>query len=346
VVKTLFKYNFHVLLVYLLLAFPLFYFVYKFGILLMGYDDAKSYFKLFSDLGSPEVPSPFNMRLLSSSIIHCIEKTGIVYNTECAIDAFPVIDKRYFFANLFFNFICITLTCFSVFLVCVKHGFGKVLSFLAGALYLLGFGTIFFLMMPGVDALSVLIFTWIVHFYLKKSYWLIPLFAALIFQREYYFLAFMVIALMDFLKDRQTKYYLHVLLLAVASFGAYFVLRKTFFHTDHWSNQTSPAFLLNSLFTIKIQVGSMIRQTLMTMNIYLIYIFVLLYKKHKGMPVNKHYLYVTLALLVEITILSFAATFGNNNGRYFYLNTPLFLYYIMYEINPLLQARNAEALKQ
>jgi hypothetical protein len=340
--KFLFRYNAHILLLYTLLTFPLFYFVYKFGVLLMGYDDARSYLKLYADLSSGEVPSPFNMRLLSASCIHLIESTGIMYHTECAIDSFSDVNKRFFFSNILFNFVCITFTSFSIFIMSVKLGFSRLLSFLSGTLYLLGFGTIFFLMMPGVDAMSVLISTWITYFYLKKSYWLIPLFALLIFQREYYFLAFMVIALMDLVKDRKSKYYLHVLLLAVISFGAYFVLRKTFFHTDHWSNQTSPTFLLDSLFKLKVGMQSLIRQSLMTMNLYLIYLFIIIYKKNKGYAINRHYLYISLFLLLQITILSVAATFGNNNGRYFYLNTPLFLYFMIFEISPLFPIKKTD----
>lgn len=54
----------------------------------------------------------------------------------------------------------------------------------------------------------------------------------------------------------------------------------------------------------------------------------------KGMSINSHYLLITLLVLAEITVLSYAATFGTNNGRYFYLNIPFFLYFMMLEIRP------------
>lgn len=334
--RYLLKYNIHVLLVYILLTFPIFYFVYKFGVLLGGYDDAKSYLKLFENLGSNEVPTPFNMRLLSASCVHFLEKTGLFYNTECSIDMHTFVNKRIFFNNIFFNFICISLTSFSLFLIFIKLNFSKLLSFLAGIIYLLGFGTIFYLMMPGVDALSVLIFTWVVYFYIQKSYWIIPLFLLLIFQREYYFLVFMVIAIMDFFKYQKHKYYLHVFLLAVGSFLVYYVLRKTIFYTDHWNFQTSPDYLINSLIKFDFPFMTLIRQSAMTMNIYFIYILLLIYKRYNGLSINKHYFYTSVLILLQITALSFA-TFGNNNGRYFCLNTPLILYYILYEISSFIQ---------
>jgi hypothetical protein len=324
----------HVLFVYVLLVFPMFYYVYKFGVLLMGYDDVKSYLKLYENLNDPSVPSPFNMRLISATCIHYMDRMGLMYNTECSIDTYTWVNKRIFFNSVFFNFFCITATSFSLFLIFVKLKFSRIMAFLAGLTYLLGFGTIFYLMMPGPDALSVLIFTWVVYFYIQKSYWMLPFFFSLVLQREYYFLAFMVIALMNYFALGRQKYHLWVFISSIIGFGIYFVLRKTVFHTSHWSHQTSPEFLWSTLWENDLQLVPLIKQSLMTMNVYLIYIFILVYKKMKGLSINRHHLYVTLVVLAQITILSFAATFGTNNGRYFYLNIPLFLYYILLELKP------------
>lgn len=325
--------NLKVLLVYVLLAFPMFYFAYKFGVLLQGYKDAESYLKLYENLRSPEVEAPFNMRLISASIIHLMDKVGLMYYTECSIDAYPQFDKSLFFNNVFFNFFCIALTAFSLFTIFVRLGFNQLMSFLAGTMYLLGFGTLFYLMMPGPDSLSVLIFTWIVYFYIKKSYWLIPLFALLILQREYFFLSFMVVAFFEYIRKKD-KYFLHVFLVNLGCFLIYIVLRKTVFHTHHWAHQLTFKFFWYTLFNSDLQIVPLIKQTLMTMNVYLIYIFLLIYKKMKGMTINTHYLIITLLMLAEITFLSFVMTFGTNNGRYFYMNIPFFLYLMMMEIKP------------
>jgi hypothetical protein len=331
--KRLNQLDLHVLLIYVLLAFPMFYFAYKFGVLLQGYKDAESYLKLYANLSSPDVEAPFNMRLISASIIHLMDKIGLMYPTECAIDVYPQFDKGLFFNNIFFNFICISLTSFSLFTMFKKLQFNVLFSFLAGAMYLVGFGTLFYLMMPGPDAFSVLVFTWIVYFYVRKSAAVVPFFILLILQREYYFLSFMVIAFMDYFKYKN-KYYALVFLLNVLCFTAYFVLRKTIFHTYHWQHQTSPGFLIKTLFNSDLQIVPLVKQTMMTMNLYLVYIFIIIYKRLKGMEINKHHLFITLLLLAQITILSYAATFGTNNGRYFYLNIPLFLYFMMLELKP------------
>jgi len=345
-IKFIFKNSLHIILLYTLMAFPLFYFVYKFGVLLAGYEDAKSYFKLFADLSSKEVPSPFNMRLVSPLLIQLLHKTGLFYNTECAMDAFPQFDKTYFFSNVFYNFLCVILTCFSLFVVFSKLGFSQFLSFTSGLLYLLGFGTVFYMMMPGVDALSVLIFTWLLYFYLKKSYMLIPLLLLLIFQREYYFLVLMVMTIMDYFKYGKIKYYLHVFLVATFCWTVYFLLRKYVFMTPHWHYQTKADRLIDALLNIRIDLVTMARQTLMTMNIYFIYILILLHKKSKGYKINMYYLYMTLILFVQITILSIATTSGNNNGRYFYFATPFFLYLILLEVSTLINFEFTESQKK
>lgn len=333
-IKKLLKLNLHILLVYVLLAFPMFYFVYKFGVLLQGYKDLESYLKLYENLNPSEVDAPFNMRLISASFVHFMDKIGFAYPTECSIDGYPMVNKRIFFNSIFFNFICISFTCFSLYSVFTKLGFNKLWSFTGGVLYLLGFGTIFYFMMPGPDALSVLIFTWVLYFYVKKSYWILPLFGLLIFQREYYFLAFMVIAIMDLLKHK-SRYYLWIFVAAIVSFMVYFMLRKTVFHSAQWARQESPEFLFSTLLNSDLQLMPLVKQTLMTMNLYLVYLFVLLYKKHKGLEINRHHFFITLLLLAEITMLSFAATFGTNNGRYFYMNIPFFIYYMLMELKPL-----------
>lgn len=81
----------------------------------------------------------------------------------------------------------------------------------------------------------------------------------------------------------------------------------------------------------------MFRQTFMTMNIYFVYALLLVLKKWNGFKINAGDLYVTIALFVQITIVSLATTSGNNNGRYFYLCTPMFIYLILKEVTPLLK---------
>ena len=59
------------------------------------------------------------------------------------------------------------------------------------------------------------------------------------------------------------------------------------------------------------------------------------YKKVKKMEFNQYYLWMTMLMFIQITVLSIATTSGNNNGRYFYFATPFFLYLILLETKDL-----------
>jgi hypothetical protein len=333
--QLVFKSNILAAVLYTLLAFPFFYFVYKFGVLLDGYEDAKSYFQLFVDIHAVGVPTPFNMRLLSPILIKGLHQTGLFYSTQCAIDAFPEIDKSLFFSNIFYNYICVVLTSFSVYYTFPKLGHSKSMSFLAGVLYLLGFGTLFYMMMPGVDALSVLIFTWLLYFYFRKNYLVGILLLALIFQREYFFLVMLLMSAMDYFKFGKHRFYVVVFAISAFAWAVYFLLRKYVFMTPHWHYQTSARFLVSAILDMRMDLVTMFRQTFMTMNIFFIYLLILLYKKVKKMEFNQYYLWMTMLMFIQITVLSIATTSGNNNGRYFYFATPFFLYLILLETKDL-----------
>src|SRR5205085_2622794 len=107
-----------------------------------------------------------------------------------------------FFSAVFFNYICIVSTCVVIFYTTKKFFNDSLLSFLAGLLYLLGFGTIFYEMMPITDALSVLLFSVVLLNYLTKSYFILVPFLLLVLQREYIFMAVGLIALVDYIRIR------------------------------------------------------------------------------------------------------------------------------------------------
>lgn len=69
----------------------------------------------------------------------------------------------------------------------------------------------------------------------------------------------------------------------------------------------------------------------MTLNIYLIYLLVYIYKKYKKLEVDSFLFYKLLFLFLQINIISFAAVFGNNTGRYFYILVPVLIYSLVKE---------------
>jgi hypothetical protein len=153
---------------------------------------------------------------------------------------------------------------------------------------------------------------------------------ALVLQREYVFLVMGLVALLDFWKQKE-KYYLHVLIISIVCFAVYFILRKTLFYTPKYDHQASPMYFLESVFQIKFPLGLYIKQTLMTLNIFILYLIIVAYKKIKKISIDKFSLIKLLLLFLQINIISFAAVLGNNTGRYFYILVPMVIFYLVSE---------------
>lgn len=300
-----------------------------------GTNDFFSYYKLYQNWDIQHIDAPFNMRLLSSFFVFLLNKMGLHYDTICAFDQFKL-DKQVFFNAIFFNYICITTTCVVIYNTINKYFRNPLLSFIAGLIYLLGFGTLFYEFMPITDALSILLFAIILYLYLEKSYWLIVPLLLLVMQREYVFLALGLMTVLDFWKFK-FKFYLHIFFVCIICFSIYFILRKTLFYTPKYDYQASPTFFLNSLFKLKFPLIPYIKQTLMTLNIFIVYILVVIYKKWKGFEIDKFNLLKLALLFLQINIISFAAVFGNNTGRYFYILIPLVIFQLIKEVNPIVK---------
>lgn len=312
-------------------AFPAFYFVYKFGNPDYGCRDYRDYYSLFKDLDISGVEAPFNMRLLSTFFVHILYKMGFHYNTEI-IFSNNGLDTSVYFCAVFLNYLSVIGTCMVLYFLIKKQFHDAFYAFGGGLLYLLGFGTLFFVLMPITDAFSIFLFAIAFYFYLEKKYSLFFILILLIFQREYYFMALGLLALCDYWKHRD-KFYLYTLLLCILCFTIYIVLRKTVFYTPKYDHQASTGFFLSSVFSLKFPMIPFIKQTLMTMNISLVYVAVIVYKKIKGLKFDTFAFMKMVLLFVQIAIISFAAVFGNNMGRYFYMLIPIVIFYLMEELN-------------
>ena len=325
-----FKINAVLLLTYSLLAFPLFYFVYKYSSPYVGMVDFFDYYKLYKNMDYHSADSPLNMRLLSTFCVYCLNKSGLSYETMTQIDNAPF-DKSIYFNAILFNYICVVVTCVVIFQV-IRHQKNTLLySFTGGVIYLLGFGTIFFELMPLADALGILLFSMAIYYYNKRDNMIYLPLILLILQREYLLLAFGLIFLIDYAKYRN-NYYLFALIGAVICFGIYVFLRKTIFETERYSHHTNFHFMKDSLTMIRFPLLPFIRQTVMTMNVLVLYVAVIIYKICRGLAFNKDNLIKTSLLFIQILLLTFLLALGNNAGRYYYMLTPLIIMYLIEEI--------------
>ncbi len=333
-----FKLSVKLWLIYFLLAFPLFYFVFKYGTPDYGLKDFYSYYELYKDWNIKAVDAPFNMRLLGSFFVYLFHKIGINYETTTAFDKIGL-DRQVFFDSVFFNMLCVVSTCVVIYKTIFKFFKDVLLSFIAGCIYLFGFGTLFYELMPITDALSIFIFALVLYGYLAKKYWIIIPLILLIIQREYIYLALGLICVLDYWKYRE-KYFLHILFVCIGCFAIYYVLRKTIFYTPAYDHQASPTYFLKAFTELRFPLIPYIKQTIMTMNVFIIYVLLVFYKKRKKLKIDTFNLAKLLLLFLQINVISFAAVFGNNTGRYFYILVPLVIFQLMKEIKPLLTLKS------
>ncbi len=317
---------------YTLLAFPAFYFVYKFGDVSDIAHDFFQYYRLYNNWDWSSVNAPFNMRLISAFLVFLQNKIGIYYNTATAFDKYLGygFDKCVYFNAILFNYLCVVFTSTFIYGILYSELKNKATAFIGGLLYLLGFGTIFYELMPCTDAFSTLLFLGIWFLYRKKSKWIYLLLAAAIFQREYLLMVMVLLAFMDFVR-RRDAFFLWVGLFSVICFGLYFILRRTYFYTPALSFQTSASSLWQSFLHPDFAMGTFIKQIVLTLNIYFIYMAFVFYKWRKGLSIQRSAFYNINFLLLQIVLISFAAVLGNNAGRYYYMLAPMLIIELMLE---------------
>jgi hypothetical protein len=315
---------------YALLAFPLFYFVYKFGSPYLGMIDFFDYYKLYESLDFKSADSPLNMRLVGSFFVFLMNKAGLHYDTITQIDSAPF-SKQIFFNAILFNYLCVVTTCMIIYQLLKSQGIQVISCLAGGALYLLGFGTIFFELMPLTDALSVMLFAVVLMFYLKESWAAIPALLLLIFQREYIFFALGLMAAIDYLRTKK-KYYIFIFFSCVLCFIVYFALRKLVFETERYSYQTNLSGLFGGESNLSFPIVPFIRQLLMTLNLFVLYILLVIFKVVRKLPIGNWSLATVLLLFGQLLLLTFFLGLGNNAGRYFYIVSPLIIINIFMEL--------------
>lgn len=317
---------------FIILGAPLLYYAYKNSTLEFGGSDGLMYYKLYSNWDFAAVDSPFNQRLISSWCIYAIHLTGIHYNTQTQI-AGTGIDPQVYFSALLFNFICVVLTCYVITVMVRKRlSVSTLYAVMAGTTFLMGFGTIMFLISALSDALSVLLVALIYYFYVSKSRWQYLLLALAIIQREYIFMVYAVIAAVDWLTNRkERKYFATVTIFNLLCFAVYIILRKTYFYTPRYKHQMDVGSFLDKI-THSIQdFPQYLRQTFFLQNLLFLYAGVIIFKLTVHAKIDKLQLLKIVLLFGQIVALSFLIGLGNNTGRYFYMCTPIIIYALAQE---------------
>jgi hypothetical protein len=310
--------------VYLVLVFPLFYFVYKFAEPFYIAHDFFHYYKLYESWDWQAVKPPFCMRVVSPFLVYLIGKTGISYETITAFDRYieAGFEKRIFFTACFFNFVTVACCATVIFRTVLSTVQNRLAAFIWGAVYLLGFGTIFHHLMPLTEAFSTLLFAVLLLLYLQRSRAVFILLIISAFQREYILIAVCLIALADYFFRRE-KFYLFVLLLSSVLLVVYFFLRRDYFYNPELGNQTSFKSMAEGLLSPDIRVKRFLKQGLISMYPFFIYLILVAFKALKGLPVDRPAVIRMILLFLQLMALTFAVTLDTNAGRVFYTLVPL-----------------------
>ena len=334
--KTIAIKNSIICLGYFLLSYPLFYFSYKFCLRDFGGQDFYSYYSLYKDWDFEPVMCPHNMRIISSFCIFLMYEIGFHYDTEIVFTKFyPYFDQQVFFNAIFFNYICVVLTCIVIYRLVLRNSDNKLYSFLAGCVYLLGFGTLFFSLKPTTESCGILLLSIAFYCYIKRSYWIYMVLCASLFQREYIFIVFGVISLIDFYFQR-VKYCLGILTVSILLFVLFVILRKTFFYTPHFEYQTSLKTLFYSVLNLSTEWAPFLRQSILLSNLLFLYLLIVIYKWVHNISINNNYFVNVILLVIQVMIMCIMIQGENNAGRIFYYTTPVLIFYLFIELKSLL----------
>ncbi len=334
--KALTSRNCVICVAYILLSYPLFYYSYKFCFPDFGATDYYSYAILYKDWDFSKIESPYNLKLISCFFIFLMNKIGFYYDTKIVYTTiYPQMDQHVFFNAIFFNFICLVLTCVLIHKLVLRFFHNELYAFLFGLIYLLGFGTIFFALKPISDSCAILLFGLSFFYYLKKSN-LIYLFLILaVIQREYILIIYIVITVVDYLFDKR-KYFIQIFVASCILFVAYYFIRKNWLYSPRYEYAMSINSYLKALTEPKLDLLPFLKQTILVNNLFFIYLGVLFIKKIKKISINRNYLFAILCVLFQGLAMSILAHFENNAGRYFYFAVPMLLFYLAVETKPLL----------
>ncbi len=170
-----------VLVVYVLISFPQFYYSYKFGSPeTSGQRDFYDYYPVYNELNVQEPEAPYNMRVLSPSLVYVLNKSGISYPIEINFQD-PDIDQDVYLSTIIVHFAAAVLTAFLIFLTLFYLQKDSVISVIGGGLYLVQYGTVFWGSGGITDGFSAAVFALFTLYFLRTSYWSIPILLIAIF---------------------------------------------------------------------------------------------------------------------------------------------------------------------
>ena len=307
----------------LLIAYPLLYYAYKFYNPNLGGIDFYYYYPLYKDFDISKVEAPFNMRLVGSFFVYLLSKSGFYYDAVVSFHN-ENINQKIFFNAIFVNWLSVVITLFLLFRSAYMQSKTFWFAFAMILIFLTGFGTLFFLSNPTSDGFSVLLITITYILYKQKNILIYLLYVLLLFQREFAFIIFGILAFIDFIYSKE-KFYLYHFGINIFLFLTYIILRKTLFYTPLCSLQIRQDTFINSIFYTPLDLWAFCKQVFLSQNIYFLYCLVALLNYRYQLSINKKHLYTLIIFIILTFLISRIAVANNNMSRFLYMFVPILI---------------------
>jgi hypothetical protein len=337
-----------VLLSYFLLAYPTFYYSYKFGSPdTSGQRDYFDYYPLYSEMDYTQTEAPYNMRLFSTSLVYLLGKTGIDYQVEINFKDEKV-ERHVYFQAIVIHFFGAILTALFVFLMLEYLNKDYIVAWICGALYLIQYGTLFWGAGGLTDGFSAMMFAAMCYCMFKRSWWIVPILFLSVFQRELLILGMGVVTFLymgkSYLESRKIDLYFAVVFVSsLLSFLTFVVLRNTVFFTP----KNDHHFAVSSYFTrfgeVGFSLGVYLKGVIFSQNIMMLFLLLIIYKWYRKWSFDKFHILVITGLFVFFHLVRAAINpVFFEVGRHMYVLSALFLVYFGLELKPLFNSAYRE----
>ena len=219
---------------FLILSFPLFYFVFKFGNPDNIAHDFYHYYPLYDDFDFIKSPPPFNMRCIGAFFIYLIHQTISYPDTETVFQYNPFgFKESVWFSAVFFNYLILAATALLIFL-CYRSSFHQnnqkstVYGLMAALLFYFGYGILFFDLMPITEAFSVFLFSLALYLLKHRSKFIWLTLPFIIFQREFLLVLLMIYVILE-VKRFKIRFTGLFVIISILLLAFYVLLRNYYF---------------------------------------------------------------------------------------------------------------------
>lgn len=328
--------------IFALLSFPMFYYSYKFGSPdTSGQRDFYDYYPLYSEMDVQNTEAPYNMRLLSTSMVYLLGKTGVYFPVEINFKN-PDVKQQVYFQAIIVHFIAAFLTSYLIYLTLMKLQTSLLISVLGAMLYLLQYGTVFWGAGGITDGFSAMMFAVFIYFFLLRQLWAIPLMFLFVFQRELLILGGGIVSFMyllrEYLKNKNfDRYYSMIFGGSLMAFLTFSILRNTLFYTPKNSHHFEITSYFGKFSQVDFSLMEYLKGTILSQNLLMVLMILILYKIAKGFRVDRFNMLVILTVFVFFHLIRAAINPAFFQvGRHVYMLSSLFIVYLGLELNSLL----------